>query len=186
MSDATDNWGHWERTLSEPGDDLRIFKARFDTFLHPVTKAPLRATILETHPWVEIVAFTADRRIVMVRQFRFGIADVTLECPAGLVDDGELHRDAAIRELREETGHTTADWTYLGHAHQNPASHTGDVHFWLARDAERTFEPSPDEGEHIAVVTLSREEVVAAVHAGEIRNPYTLVALSRVLDLRVV
>lgn len=181
-----DKWGHWERTNSEPGHDLRIFKARYDTFLHPITKAPLRATILETHPWVQIVAFTQDDHIVMVRQFRFGIAQVTLEVPAGLVEPGESHQDAAIRELREETGYTTGDWTYLGHTHQNPASHTGNVHFWMARNVERTHEPTPDEGEYLVVDSVSPEQVVAAVHDGEIRNPYTLVALSRVLDLRVV
>ena len=186
MPNSNDKWGHWERSKSEPGHDLNIFTSRYDTFIHPVTKAPLRATILETHPWVKVVAFTADRDIVMVRQFRFGIADVTLEVPAGIIERGEPHQDAAIRELREETGYTSGDWKYLGHTHQNPASHTGDVHYWMATGATPSHAPAPDAGEHIAVSTLSQEEVVRAVHEGAIRNPYTLVALSRVLDLRVV
>ena len=187
MPDANDDkWGHWEHSQTEPGHDLTIFSSRFDTFIHPVTKRPLRATILVTQPWVEIVALTTDKQIVMVRQFRFGIRDVTLETPAGLVDEGEEHYDAAVRELREETGYTTADWKYLGHMHQNPASHTENVHMWLATDAEQTHAPAFEEGEHIAVTTLSKDEAVAAVHSGDILNPYTIVALSRVLDLRVV
>jgi 8-oxo-dGTP pyrophosphatase MutT (NUDIX family) len=187
MPDAHDDtWGHWERSQTEPGHDLTIFTSRFDTFLHPVTKHPLRATVLVTQPWVEIVAFTRDQRIVMVRQFRFGIGDVTLETPAGLVDEGEAHHDAAVRELREETGYAAADWQYLGHANQNPASHTENVHIWLATGAELTHAPEPEEGEHIAVTTLSQDEAVAAVQRGDILNPYTIVALSRVLDLRVV
>lgn len=43
-------------------------------------------------------------RVLLVKQFRPPLAAVSVELPAGLVDAGESLRDAALRELREETG----------------------------------------------------------------------------------
>ena len=179
-----DSWGHWTFAGSEPGPDLNIFSARYDTFIHPVTGKPLRATILETAQWVHVVARTASGDFVLVRQFRFGAREVTLEVPAGLVDTGEDPQAAAARELREETGFVSDAWSDLGAVYQNPASHTSLCHLWLADDAKATGETSPDAGEHLQSLVLSAADVAAAVRDGRIRNPYTVVALSRVLDLR--
>ena len=154
-----DSWGHWAFAGSEPGPDLNIFSARYDTFIHPVTGKPLRETILETAQWVNVVARTASGDFVLVRQFRFGAREVTLEVPAGLVDTGEEPQAAAERELREETGFVSDAWSDLGAVY-------------------------PDAGEHLQSLVLSAADVAAAVRDGRIRNPYTVVALSRVLDLR--
>lgn len=43
-------------------------------------------------------------KVVLIRQYRYPIDDYIYEFPAGLVDSGESYRQAAIRELREETG----------------------------------------------------------------------------------
>ena len=42
--------------------------------------------------------------VVLVRQFRYPIANWIYELPAGLIENGENHREAAIREMKEETG----------------------------------------------------------------------------------
>jgi 8-oxo-dGTP pyrophosphatase MutT (NUDIX family) len=178
-------WGRWEFAGSEPGPDLNIFTARYDTFIHPVTGVPLRATILETAPWVKVVARVRGGGLVMVRQFRFGARDVTLEVPAGLVDEGEEPQHAAARELLEETGYASETWSDLGPIYQNPASHTNLCHLWLADDATPTGATSPGAGEHIQALVMSEAEVVVAVRDGRIAHPLTLAALSRVLDLRV-
>jgi 8-oxo-dGTP pyrophosphatase MutT (NUDIX family) len=185
MGEQADDKLEWSLVGSEPGPNLKIFGTRFDTFEHPVSGEPLRATILETHPWCSVVAFTPNRDLVMVRQFRFGAREVTLEVVAGLVDEGEEHGATARRELREETGYTSERWTYLGDVYQNPASHTELCHIWLAEDVMETGGPELDDGEHIAVELMSMAEVQAAVQAGAIRHPHTITALSRVLDLRV-
>lgn len=43
-------------------------------------------------------------KIVLLRQFRYPINDYIYELPAGLIDAGESAGEAAIREMREETG----------------------------------------------------------------------------------
>ena len=185
--DAHDGeWGHWPFTGRREAADLRIIQAKFDTFTHPVTGRPLEATVLEGNPWCNIVAVTPDERLVMVRQFRFGVREVTLEIPGGLVDPGEGHGQTARRELGEETGYTSDSWTYLGDIYQNPGLQNELCHLWLATNAQVTGEPAQhDSTEHIAVDLMSKDNVRAAVFDGRIRHPHALVALSRVLDLRV-
>src|SRR5581483_4056646 len=60
------------------------------------------ALVLHAPDWVNVVPLLADGRVVMVRQWRYGVAAPTLELPGGVVDPGESPRDAALRELHEE------------------------------------------------------------------------------------
>jgi ADP-ribose pyrophosphatase len=177
--------GSWEQTGSEPGQALKIFNLRFDTFVHPVKRVPLRATVLQTPPWCNMIALTPDNRMVLVRQFRFGVRQVTLEIPGGMVDPGEDHGTAVRRELQEETGYTSDDWTYLGACQQNPAFHDDLCHLWLAKDVRKTHEISGDGMEHIEVVLMKPEDVIQAVHDGRFMHAHAIVALSRVYDLRI-
>ena len=55
--------------------------------------------------WVNVLALTPDARLVLVRQFRFGIDDFSLEIPGGVIETGEDPVAAGLRELREETGY---------------------------------------------------------------------------------
>ena len=77
--------------------------------------------ISEYPPWVNVVAVTRDDRLVLVRQYRPGIAAVHYELPAGVVDAGEDVETAAKRELREETGFGGGRWRVLSRLSANPA-----------------------------------------------------------------
>ena len=45
-------------------------------------------------------------RVVLIRQYRYPVGGYVYELPAGLVDPGENYHEAAVRELKEETGLT--------------------------------------------------------------------------------
>jgi ADP-ribose pyrophosphatase len=161
-----------------------LFRPRYDTLENPRTSQDMVRLVLETPDWVNVVALTRERRVVLVRQYRFGTSQVTLEIPGGVIDRGEAHRDAAVRELREETGFTSSRWSYLGAVEPNPAFQTNLCHHWLAEDCERTHELELDHGEDIEIGTLSIAETRARVLSGEIRHALVITALARLIDFR--
>jgi len=114
----------WETSHSEQGPDLILFHARYDWVRNPRNAKSMKAVILESPDWVNIVAITPEKKILVVKQYRFGVKKTTTEIPAGIIEAGETPEQAAIRELREETGYTTANWKYLGWVEANPASCT--------------------------------------------------------------
>ncbi len=174
----------WPLARSEAGPDLQVCRARFDWLTNPRTGKLMMRTVLETPDWVNVVALDAERRLILVQQFRFGTSTMTTEIPGGMVDRGEFHGDAAKRELREEAGHTSERWTYLGSVQPNPAFQDNICHHWLAEDASLTHPQDLDSGEDIAVVAWDLEQVRAGIVDGRIRHALVLTALARVFDLR--
>lgn len=179
MTDELD----WPLEGSETGEDLILFRARYDHRRHPRTGEVLKRIVLESVDWVNVVAVAEDGRLVMIRQFRFGAGYSTLEVPGGMVDPGESPLAAAQRELTEETGYSGGDWQYLGAVEPNPAIHDHLCHHFLATGVRRTGEQALMGGEAIRVEPMTEAEVRNAVLSGEIRHVLVLSALCRVYDL---
>ena len=187
MSSKKPNELNWERLESRhrsaEGNDLILFRTRFDRMRHPMSGEVFERLVLESVDWVNIVAIDSAGDVVMVRQFRFGTGYATLETPGGMVDPGEDSLTAAKRELLEETGCGGGEWRYLGAVEPNPAIHDHLCHHWLATDVERVAEPCPGLSELLAVERMSEAQVAQAVRRGVIRHTLALSALSRVFEL---
>ncbi len=171
---------NWRKTRSEAGPDLLLFNARYDFMENPRNNKVMKRIVLETRDWVNVVAITPEDKIIFVKQFRFGSGNITTEIPAGLIDDNESSFNAAVRELKEETGYTTKNWQYLGNVEPNPAFLNNRCHHWLAKDVVKTNEPDLDEGEDIKVECYSFEHISQAIQSGEINHVLALSALSRI------
>ena len=135
--------------------------------------------VVEAPDWINVVPLTEDRRVVFVRQFRFGADLLTLEIPGGMCDDGESPRVSALRELREETGYATDDLVDLGWVHPNPAFLSNRCHMFLARNVRRVGDPTPDEDESIEVVTVPLDDVPGLIRDGSITHALVIAAFHR-------
>jgi ADP-ribose pyrophosphatase len=118
---------------------------------------------LDCADWVNVSAFHRDSRgrlcLVMVRQFRQGAGEMSLELPGGMVDPGEDAAEAAKRELLEETGFQTLQVEHLGSASPNAAFMGNRMHCYVALDCEYLGEQDLDENEVIDVELVPIELV---------------------------
>jgi 8-oxo-dGTP pyrophosphatase MutT (NUDIX family) len=130
----------------------------------------LDATIFEFHAWANVVAFTKNNEVVLVKQYRHGICDALLEFPGGVVEDGEDPMDGAKREFLEETGYSASRLIQVGQIYPNPALQTNTLHCFLALDAEKVGEQKLDAGEDIEVHLVPLDELVEMAKQGEFRH----------------
>ena len=162
---------------------LMLFEKRIDRLRNPRNGKVFERLVLESVDWVNVVALDADGRSLMIRQYRFGVGYTTLETPGGMVDPGEDSKTAAARELLEETGFASDNWSYLGAVEPNPAFHNHLCHHWLAQDVYRAQTQDLGDGESIALEFMTEEQVRAAVVSGELKHALALSALSRVFPV---
>lgn len=125
---------------------------------------------------VAIIAMTDDGKLVLVRQYRTALEQVTLEIPAGKLESGEDPALAAPRELLEETGYQAKQWGYLGPF--APAAGYSDeiLHLYVATGL--TFAgANPDDDEFINVDLVSLDEMVDRVLDGRVCDSKTMTAV---------
>lgn len=173
----------WTLLGSEPGPDLMIFSARFDRLRNPRNGLEMKRVVLPSVDWINVVAIDTNGGCIMVRQFRFGSGDITLETAGGMVDEGEVPLESAKRELLEETGYGGGEWSSLGSVQPNPAYHDNRCHHFLARNVERLQDTEQGDGEAIEVLTMSETQIIEAARSGEISHSLALSALSRVYPI---
>jgi ADP-ribose diphosphatase len=134
------------------------------------------ALVLSAPDWVNVVPLLPDGRVVMVRQWRFGIAAPTLEVPGGVVDPGETPLAAAARELFEETGYVAGAIAPLGEVSPNPAILANRCGSFLATGLELAGKPQSGLDEELTVELVPLADVPQRVRAGEIHHALVVAA----------
>lgn len=169
----------WERLAHSSLAKTRIFDLHSVRYRHPRRETERDFVVIEAPDWVNVIALTPDDLLVLVRQFRFGTNDFSLEIPGGMIDAGEEPVAAGVRELAEETGYVGASARLLGSVHPNPAMQRNRCHFVFVEGAVRTVALDWDADEEIEVTTRPVEEVLALAQSGGITHSLVLNALMR-------
>ena len=106
------------------------------------------------------VPILEDGRVVILRQYRFAVAQRLWEFPAGTLETGEQPLASIQRELGEETGFEAARWDSLGHLLPCPGYSDEVIHLFLARQLTPLPDPpGTDKDEDLQVVTLTPDEL---------------------------
>ena len=162
-------------------DSSEVYKANIFTVLKERSRSEQSGRehdfdIVETRDWVNIIAVTGEDNVVLIRQYRHGTREVTVEIPGGMVDPGEPPLQAARRELAEETGYTAEKWEQIGMVEPNPAFQNNRTYTFIARKASRTKEPQPDPNEEIEVEEHLLAQIPGLMRDGTIKHALVVCA----------
>lgn len=138
---------------------------------------------VEMIEWAQVVAVTADGRVPMVELYRHGPGMLSLELPAGYVDQDETPEETIQRELREEAGVEADTWRYLGRFFVDGNRGCGATHIYLARNAQQVAPVDLEDAELMALRWLTLDELRAAWLGGRFSNVGTVAAVGLALGM---
>ncbi len=167
----------WQRIESKTLGSYRVFELRQDTSISPRTGNEHQFFVLDTGDWVNVVPITPEGKVVLIRQYRHGTEEVTLEIPGGMVDgDDDSPMETAGRELLEETGYQSDSLIHIGTVTPNPAILSNRCHTFLAPNARKVAEPVMDGSEDIELELREIGEVPGLVTSGQIHHALVIAA----------
>ena len=168
---------HWEVLSEESIAECKVFEVFREHCRHPEDGRQSDFYTIDSRDWVNTLALTPTKELVMVQQYRFATKELSWEIPGGIIDPGESPLDAGIRELREETGYKGENARIIGHCSPNPAILRNRCHFAFIENARITHKLEWDENEEIAVKTVPLEEVFEMARNMELSHTLTMNAL---------
>lgn len=160
-----------------PRHDYHVLRVGEDVFADPRDGGERPRVLIEAEDWCNVVPITTSGDVVLVKQFRFGSGEVSLELPGGVVEPGEHPAAAVARELEEETGYRAGRVVALGAYRSNPAHFTNRVHAFVALDCERVHDGRPDRSEDVSVEIVPRSSVAGLLREGRITHALIIATL---------
>jgi ADP-ribose pyrophosphatase len=152
-----------------------IFGVRRDEVIEPTGVRATREVI--THPGsVVVLPVLPDGRIVLIRQYRHATRLFMWELVAGRMDPGESVREAAEREMIEETGYRAKRFRVFLDMFPTPGFLEERMYVLLA-DGLTVGEAEPEEDERITARAFTRREVESMLKRGKLRDAKSIAGL---------
>lgn len=171
-----DNFIGKEKTLkSDMIYEGKILNLRVDT-IELNNKMYVKREIVEHNNAVAIIALDKDLNMFFVRQYRKAVEEALLEIPAGIIENNEEPKEAAMRETMEEIGLKPLNLEFLFDRYSSPGFSNESINFFLATDfVEEKLES--DEDEILAVEKYSIKEAVKMIERFEISDLKTIIGV---------
>jgi 8-oxo-dGTP pyrophosphatase MutT (NUDIX family) len=167
----------WQAKASETIFTNSFLRLHRDKCTHP-TLGEHNFYVFDFRDWVNIVPVTEDGKMVLVKQYRRGTDEITLEIPSGSMDQGETDPEKAVlRELREETGLIAGEIELMYKVAVNPAIQNNYCYLYLATGCTFAGPIMPDATEELEVLVLSIPEVEDLIARGEMTHSLGLLGL---------
>jgi len=168
----------WQKVGSKPVGNFRIFTIRSDEVISPRTQQTQDVYVIDCVNWVNVIALTPERNLVMIEQYRHGSNTIELEIPGGMMDPGDASPVAAgLRELREETGYEGENPRLLGQILPNPAIMSNVCYTVLVENCRCVHPLQFDHGEDLVTRLVPVAELPGLVASGKIQHSLVVVAL---------
>lgn len=124
---------------------------------------------IQTPDYINVVVETESGKFLCFWQRKYAVDQPMLALVGGYIEPGETPLETAQRELREETGCISEDWTSLGNYIVDPNRGCATGHLFLARGARKLHAMVSDDLEEQQVIYLDREQLKAALLQGEFK-----------------
>jgi ADP-ribose pyrophosphatase len=156
---------------------LHIYEDKFD--LNGIEKIYIRGIRKD---YSTIVPFVSKDEILIIKSYRHLVDSIEIEVPSGYIDEGETAKQAAIRELKEETGYTAKDIISIGSYTLDYSMFKQKGNIFIAYDLDKEKEQSLGIMEKIDVEIIKIKEIEKLLLQGKISNAASIVAFYRALD----
>ena len=152
------------------------YSVRQDEIITPDGRAGVYNTVTKENA-VWIVPVLADGRIVLIRNYRYTVDDWCWEVPAGSMENGRTAIETAAAELREEIGGVAADLRLITKYYVSNGFCDEVGHLFLATGVTLAHPPQYESTEIMTIHPLPAAEVLRMVHAAEITDGSSALAL---------
>lgn len=160
----------WQKLDDKLLNKTRVFDLRVQRMKRTDNSYEDDFFYLAAPDWVNIVPITPNKEIVMVRQFRHGIDEQSLETPGGIIDPGSTPLETAIRELSEETSYVSKEIISLGKISPNPALLNNYCHIFAAMNVLPAGKQELEVSEDIIVELFPLKSIPQLIQSGEINH----------------
>ena len=131
-----------------------------------------------------IIPYIGSNILLVIEPRVFTKTGVGVGFPAGYIEDGEDPQDAALRELREETGLVPERLELVDSYYQDEGCSSAFNHIFIAYNCKKVFDQDLDADEYIRYMEFPEEEVFELEQQGYINSANTKIGLARIRDRR--